>query len=200
MHPLMKFSPTVLLLALSLVLLPSSHAQDDNPTFGLSEDNYDLLQQAIENTDEAGSFQLTYSTSLSITASTTGDQTLEVAGSGSITHDDEPTLAITSSGTSANMGTLPASFNREARYVDGISYSNLIDLTSGSGSGWQGQTIDNAFVGARNLALILVDASALTSLDVNDLINITDGITTLELRPYITVTRAEDAEIGRAHV
>ncbi len=196
MHPLMKFSPIVLLLAFSLALLPSSSAQEENPTLGLSEDDYDLLQHAIENTDDADSFQLTYSASLSLTASTTGDQTLEVAGSGSITHDDdEPTLTIISSGTSANMGTLPASFNREARYIDGFGYSNLIDLTSGSDMGWQGQAIDNVFVGVHNLALILVDASALTSPDVNDLINITDGIMTLELSPHITITRGEDASI-----
>jgi hypothetical protein len=196
MHLLMKFSPIVLLLALFLAVLPSSLAQDDNPTLGLSDEDYDFLQQAIENTDEADSFQLTYSASLSLTDSTTGDQTLEVAGSGSITHDDdEPTIAITSSGTSANMGTLPASFNREAVYIDGFGYSNLIDLSSGDGPGWQGLAIDNIFSGAYNLALILVDPSALTSPDVNDLINITNGINSLELRPYISVTRNEDADI-----
>ena len=80
----MKFSPIILLLALSLALFPSSRAQEENPTLGLSEDDYDLLQQAIENTDEANSFQLTYSANLSITATTTCDQSLEVAGSGSI--------------------------------------------------------------------------------------------------------------------
>jgi hypothetical protein len=194
MHLLMKFSPIVLLLALFLAVLPSSHAQDENPTLGLSEDDYDFLQQAIENTDESASFQLTYSARLSLTASTTGDQSLEVSGSGSIS-PDEPTIALTSSGTSANMGTLPASFNREARYIDGFGYSNLIDLTSGDGPGWQGLAIDNIFSGAYNLALILVDPSALTSPDVNDLINITNGIASLELRPYISVTRNQDADI-----
>jgi len=182
----------IFLLTFTLVLAANSYAQDDDPNLGLSEDDYALLEEAISNTDSADSFQITYSGSLSINDTTTGDQTLDVAGSGAIIRDEEfPSLSITSSGTSSNLGDLPTSFNREVRLVEGVGYNNLIDVTTG-GVGWQGQEVTGPFNGAYNLARILVDPSALTSVDLLDIVNLADGLNALDLRPYVMVTRGED--------
>ena len=195
MSRLTKNTPLFALMMLMLTLVPISGAQDDNATLGLSADDYDLLDTAIANTADASSFQLTYSASLSISDPTNGDQSLDVAGSGTVTRGDSPELAITSSGTSDNLGDLPASFNREIRYVDGIGYNDLIDLGSGGDSGWQGQAIDDLFSTTITLTSIFIDPAALTVSSVSDLVSLGDGLRALDLRPYVSITREGDSTV-----
>ncbi|MEO8610785.1 MAG: T9SS type A sorting domain-containing protein [Chloroflexota bacterium] len=195
MSRLTKITPLFVLMAFVLALVPVSRAQDSNATLGLSSDDYDLLTSAITDTADASSFQLTYSASLSITDSANGNQSLDVSGSGTITRGDTPELAITSSGTSDNLGTLPASFNREIRYVDGVGYNDLIDVESSSDSGWQGQTIDDPFGTTYTLTSILVDPAALSAANLGDLVNLGDAFRTLDLSPSATVTREADTTV-----
>lgn len=194
MSRLMRIIPILVLTVLSLTLVPFSRAQDGNSTLGLSDDDYQLLDSAISNTADASSFQLTYSASLSISDPDNGDESLDVAGSGTVTRGDSPTFAITSSGTSDNMGDLPASFNREIRFVDGISYDDLIDLGSGDDRGWQGQPI--ADLGSTStLASIIVDPLAFTSTSVAELVNLGDALRSLDLNPYMSATREDDTTV-----
>jgi hypothetical protein len=195
MYRLPKTIPLFALMVLLLALIPISHAQDDSATLGLSEDDFDLLDSAFANTADASSFQLTYSLSLSISDPANGDESLDVAGGGTITRGDSPMLAITSSGTSDNLGELPASFNREIRYVDGIRYDDLIDLGSGDDRGWQGQPIDDLFGTTLTLTSILIDSAALASSSVVDLVNLGDAFRGLDLSPYVSMTREEDAAV-----
>ncbi len=194
MYRFMRIFPLFVLLVFTLATFPYSQAQDDNTTFGLSDDDYRLLDSAISNTTEASSFTFTYDVSLSITDPDNGDQSLDTAGNGTATGEDSPKLAVTSSGTSNNLGDLPANFNREVRYVDGIGYDDLIDLDNGDERGWYGRPIDD-LSSVSTLANIVIDGSAFGSTSLSDLVSLGDALKNLDISPYVTFSREADTTV-----
>jgi hypothetical protein len=133
--------------AIVLAIVPATFAQNQPPTFGLSDTDYALLQSANQATFAAKSFQFDYTLSLnaSVAASSSAgaNATPEVTsgtitGSGGldISASDSPLFQITAQGSlTANGSDTP--FNVEAR----VANKNIYFNATGQDTGWQGVAI-----------------------------------------------------------
>ena len=143
---------------LMLVVAPLTLAQD---TFGLSTEDYALLtSQDMDST----SISFDLAMSLSITGSPDGDVLVDLNGSGVFGDGagGSPVGSFNLTGA-ANAGgeTIPVDF--QMRIVDNMLYMNL-----GDGSGWRGQSLDDAMSTFGSMAPIPVNPMDLASGNMAD--------------------------------
>lgn len=132
----------MLALVASLVALPA-YAQE--PTFGLSQDDMDLITRANTALSETTAFS--FDVALNVVIQAQGENVdINLNANGGINDIITPTgsALVNLNGTATNGDeVIPLQF--EARVIDGNVYVNAVNPQTGEPTGWQGTTLENAF-------------------------------------------------------
>jgi len=148
------------LLLLLLVAAPLSLAQED--MFGLSAEDFALLMSSQDF--EAGSLSFDFAVDMDVTGAPDGQVVLDIDGSGVFGESATGSVvgSLSMAGSASMEGEqIPVDF--QMRIVDDILYFNL-----GDGSGWLGQSLDDALESFGNIAPLPVDPADLASGDLSD--------------------------------
>ena len=120
-------------LVISLLALAAGAAAQ-NETFGLSEEDYALLDAANARSAAAAAYRFEYAASLAVTGF--GESiNLDAGGAGVVVQDDTLDLQATIAGTIAGMDS--GTFDLEVRLVNGQLYVDQFDSLLGGRTGWR---------------------------------------------------------------
>lgn len=193
MNRLFRTGIVLSLLALILVAVPGAFAQE--PTFGLSDADYELFTTANAASAAFDDVALDFTLSLTAAGLTDEDVTANLTGSASIAMSG--LLNLTVSGE-VNDGTTTTPVNLELRAVD-----NMLYINTGDGSGWQGGPLDqiassftSGFAEGMGGALP-VDPEALASGDLSDvmgneqMMTAMSALSAIDPESFIAITRSD---------
>jgi hypothetical protein len=192
-----KFRLTLFLtlLAALLAFAPFALAQE---TFGLSAEDFALFSSPNMDAD---SLSFDFTVDVNVTGSPDGDVNVALSGAGAVAMDSAgmPVADISLSG-SANMGAESMPVDMQFRIVDGIVYFNL-----GDGSGWLGQSLDDAMSGLSSMAPIPVDPAELMSGEMSEdpeamaaMGEAMSALSEMDPNQFISISRLAD-ENNQAH-
>jgi hypothetical protein len=183
-----KFSLILLVLALLLLMVPMTAAQDE--TFGLSADDFALLNsQNFDGSSVSGNLSLT----LQVSGAPEEEVSANITGSGIVSMDaaGQPTGQITVTGTTTEAGTTKT-VNLELRAIDGVLYVND-QGTDATTNGWEGTPLE-AMMGPLEA---MIDPAAMAG-DPAAMGDMASMMGDMEASEFVQIARLEDMN-GQAH-
>jgi hypothetical protein len=181
------------LLALILVAVPGAFAQE--PTFGLSDADYELFTTANSTSAAFDDVALDFTLSLTAAGLADEDVTANLTGSAAIATSGLFSLTV---GGEVNDGTTATPVNLEVRVVENMLYVNV-----GDENGWQGGPLDqiaSGLTGAFTQGMggaLPVDPEALAGGDLSgmmgneDMMSAMSALSTLDPESFIAITRSD---------
>lgn len=170
-------------LLISLLALAAGAAAQ-NQTFGLSEDDYALLDAANTRSAAATAYRFEYAVSLA--ASGFGELiNIDAGGTGVVVLDDMPDLQATIVGTVSGIDS--GTFDLEVRLVDGQIYIDQFDPLLGERTGWRRDDTLQILLGQT-----LGDTSGL-EFDITALENPENPFSAIDPSVFVSIARLDDA-------
>jgi len=184
-----------------LVLIGALPVFAQEQTFGLSDDDFALLQAANQNSAATDSLTVAFELSGELSADNvpiTIDLTGEVAFAGANSGSDGAGLLTVDGELAGDGQTIPTTF--ELRSVDGNFYISAIDPGTGEPTGWLGDSVDNLNIAVTQALEQAFEAQGMTGLLENQdgLAMSFIGLFGIDLFDFVTVERGDDSDDGMA--
>lgn len=184
---------TVLLLVIALAVSPAV-AQNPIP-FGLNPEDFQRLQNALQETGRSSSFHIDVTGDLTLSSGNIS-QEISFSGEGVVLPGPSSALDVTLEGSNSNNASLPATYTREVTLASDTLYSRL--TTGGVSDEWKDEPAGEVFKKLTRGALLLLDPEQLKATGLTDFLVFFDAITTMDLTPFVNIQRQNDDSNGNA--
>jgi hypothetical protein len=203
---IVRWSALLSVLLLVLIAAPMSMAQDQQ-TFGLSAEDFQLLTGAnAVSTTGLNALTFNFTTDLAVSGAPGSNVTANITGTGAFDATDSanPKFQLALTGE-ANVEGQATPIDAEIRVVDGNIYFRATDPTTGTDSGWQGATLEQAgesfTQGFNSTSPIPLDPEALASGELDPAVQealggVLTALGSLDPASFISMSRLADEAVN----